>query len=223
MLKCAVKYVIGLALFFSAIQTVANTWPEKEDEPTISEFWQELYIYRGIGSRWTAAMLYNNLYSSKWGNYDWFLEARIIYQAKKWLTVEAMYRHEFYDVNDVKVQEYRPMLRFSGKKKIGIWSFRNRHRIELRMFEIGETRFRYRTDLKIKPNLDWSSFKINPYVQEELFVSNEKLSRNRLYCGLEGKKGRFEPTIYALLQSDNREIKWHNRFIIGIMLGLELN
>jgi hypothetical protein len=75
----------------------------------------------------------------------------------------------------------------------------NQHRFELRMFEKGENRFRYKTDLKIKPNLNWISLKLKPYLLEEIFISEKRLSRNWIYGGIEGKRGRFETAIYMLV------------------------
>lgn len=193
----------------------------RQTESGIKEFWQELYIYRDFDEKWSGEILFNNLHSLQFGNYDWFLEGEISFHANKWLDIEAMYRHEFYDLNGAKVQEYRPMIRLSGSTNIGNWSFRNRQRFELRMFEIGDAHFRYRTDLTIKPNWNWTSFKIKPYLQEEIFIGEKRFTRNRIYAGIEGKKGRFEPAIYILMQSDNILNNWNNRLIVGVMLGFE--
>ena len=114
------------------------------------------------------------------------------------------------------------MFRAVAKKQLGTWKFRNRQRIEYRMFEVGESHFRYRTDLKIKPNWNITTFNINPYLTEEIFVSKEQLSRNRMYGGLEAQKGRVEPAIYALVQSDKLANQWHSRLILGVALGFKI-
>jgi hypothetical protein len=194
----------------------------QKNESGIDEFWQELYIDYTFSKKWSGGLLFNNMYSRKLGNYDWFVESKLAYEANKFLNVELMYRHEFYDVNGVKVQEYRPMLRVSGNTILWNWNIRNRHRIEYRMFEIEETQFRYRTDLTISPNWDWTSFAMNPYLSEEIFVADKRFSRNRIYFGIEGRKGRFIPAIYSLFQSDYYMKDWHNRIILGCRLGIEL-
>ena len=178
--------------FFALITLYGKDTIGQETESGINEFWQEIYVYRNFSQKWSGEILFNNLYSKKLGHYDWFLEGKVSYRAVEWLAVEAMYRHEFYDLNGEKVQEYRPMIRFVGQHELGIWSIRNRHRFELRMFEIGENKFRYRTDLKIKPNFDWTPLKLGPYVHEEIFIGYKGLSRNRIYLGIEGKYGRVE-------------------------------
>ena len=178
----------------------------------ISEFWQELYIYHDFNEKWSGELLFNNLYSKKLGNYDWFLEGKVAFKANTWLSVEAMYRHEFIDLNGLNVQEYRPMLRVSAKRNLGKWNFRNRHRFEYRMFDVGESHARYRTDFKVSPNWNWTSLNLNPYLNEEIFIDRNGLSRNRIYLGIEGKKGRFLPAFYTLTQSDNLSGNWHNRW-----------
>ncbi|NKI27471.1 DUF2490 domain-containing protein [Arenibacter sp. 6A1] len=191
-------------------------------ESGVTELWQELYVYKNFNKKWRGEILFNNLYSSEFGNYDWFLEGKSAFKITKWLGVEAIYRQEYYDLNGSKVVEYRPMIRFSGKIKIRDWRIRNRHRIELRMFEIGETRLRYRTDLKIKPSFNWTNLNLNPYVLEEIFINQNGFSRNRVYVGIEGKICRFEPAIYMLLQSNIKSNNWDNQPIVGIMMGFEL-
>ncbi len=213
---------IGIFSFVILAMVFGGNANAQQVESGIKEFWQELYIYNDFGEKLSGEILFNNLYSSQLGNYDWFLEGEISFHANEWLDIEALYRYEFYDLNSAKVQEYRPMVRFSGKTQIGNWSIRNRHRFELRIFEKGENKFRYRTDLKIKPNLNWTCLKLNPYLLEEIFISERRLSRNRIYGGIEGKKGRFEPAVYMLMQSDYILNNWNNRFIIGVVLGLEL-
>ncbi|SHI55669.1 hypothetical protein SAMN04487911_10372 [Arenibacter nanhaiticus] len=194
----------------------------QNSESGIAELWQELYVYKDFNQKWRGEILFNNLYSSQFGNYDWFLEGKTAFKINEILGVEAIYRQEYYDLNGSKGVEYRPMIRFSGKFKIRDWSIRNRHRIELRMFEIGETRLRYRTDFKIKPNFNWTNLNLNPYVLEEIFINQNGFSRNRVYVGIEGKKWRFEPAIYMLLQSNIISDNWDNQPIVGIMMGFEL-
>lgn len=194
----------------------------EDNESGIEEFWQEAYLYRNFSEKWRGEILFNNLYSKNLGNYDWFLEGKLCYHANNWLDLEFLYRHEFYDFEGSKVQEYRPMFRVSGKKKIGAWTFRNRHRFEYRLFEVESNHFRYRSDLKINPNWNLTSMDINPYLTEEIFVSHEKVTRNRVYFGIEGKKGKIEPALYWLIQSDKYNGSWKSRNILGVMIGVNL-
>lgn len=194
----------------------------REEHSPIEEFWQEAYLFRNISDKLRGEILFNNLYSQNLGNYDWFLEGKLSYRANTWLDLELLYRHEFYDFEGVKVQEYRPMFRVSGKKEIGNWTFRNRQRFEYRMFEVESSHFRYRSDLKIKPSWNLTSVNINPYLTEEIFMSHEKINRNRIYFGIEGKKGKIEPALYWLIQSNRYNGNWKHMNILGVMVGFEL-
>lgn len=215
--------ILKRIIFSIIILFLSSAFANAQNENSgLDEFWQELFVYRQFSEKVRGELLFNNLYSSQLGNYDWFLEGKIAYSVLHWLDVELLYRHEFYDFNGTKVQEYRPMFRVSGKTKIGNWDFKNRHRLEYRMFEIGESQLRYRTDLKIKPNWNWTSLNLNPYVNEEIFFAREKMSRNRIYGGFEAKAGRFEPAVYFLIQSDNLNSDWMHRNIVGVVLGIEL-
>ena len=191
-------------------------------ESGINELWQELYIYKDLSEKWSGGILLNNLYSSEFGHYDWFLEGKSSFHANKWLAIEAMYRQEYYASNGTEIVEYRPMIRFSGKTQFWDWSIRNRHRFELRMFEIGKTRLRYRTDVKINPNFNWTSFNIDPFVLQEVFINQNGFTRNRIYAGIQGKNQRIEPSVYLVLQSNIISNTWHNQLILGFMMGFEL-
>ncbi len=199
-----------------------GTTVNAENDRTLNEFWQEIYVYRNFSEKIGGEVLYNNLQSFGVGSYDWFLEGKINYRAKSWLDMELMYRHEFYDENGVTLQEYRPMFRLSGKTLLGRISVRNRHRIEYRMFEAGGNHIRYRSDLRVKPGWDLTSLNLNPYLTVEIFIARGEMTRNRLYGGISGQIGRFEPTVYFLLQSDAIENDWIPRNILGIMLGIEI-
>ena len=212
-----------LRLFLTVLPTVIG-WEvsAQHAEYEITELWQEFYVYKDLNEKWSGSILLNNLYSSEFGHYDWFLEGKSTYHATKWLDIEAMYRQEYYDLNGSEIVEYRPMIRFSGKARIQNWRVRNRHRFELRMFEIGKTRFRYRTDLKINPNFNWTSFNIDPFVLQEVFINQKGFSRNRIYAGIQGKNRRFEPSVYMVLQSNIVSNNWNNQLIVGFIMGFEL-
>jgi hypothetical protein len=222
MIKNTSNKLVFLTLIFLFSFLGTETIVAQSEKSGLSELWQELYVYRDFNEKISGEVLFNNLYDVNLGNYDWFIEGKISYHWKPWLDIEAMYRHEYFKLGSAWLKEYRPMIRFSAKTNIGNWSIRNRHRFELRMFEFGDTRFRFRSDLKINPNFNWTAFKINPYVQEEIFIGKDGFNRNRIYSGFEGKKGRFEPAIYFLLQSDDILSDWNNRIIFGFVMGVIL-
>ncbi|MCG8307936.1 MAG: DUF2490 domain-containing protein [Cytophagales bacterium] len=193
-----------------------------EEPNSIREIWQEVYFFHDFGDKVYAEILFNNLYHTNIGNYDWFVEGKIKYTVRQWFEVEGMFRREFYKLDSIWTFESRPMIRFSSSMNAGIWNMRNRHRFEYRKFEFGEEQFRYRSDLRIMPVWDFTSLNLNPYIQEEIFVSFSRLNRVRSYMGIQGAKGRFEPLIYLLVQSRNFIDVWRHDLIFGIGLGIEL-
>lgn len=202
---------------------IVSALSKAEEGPKgIQEVWQEAYVYSSIGEGLTVGVLMNNLYNSHLGNYDWFVEGGIKYKINNWLKVEGLYRQEYYKMGPVWTYENRPMVRLSGSKSLGIWKVRNRQRFEMRFFEYGPSRFRYRTDLKVSPQWNMTSWDLNPYISEEVFVSKGAMSRVRSYLGIQGKKGRLEPSAYLLVQSNVKSNPWKHRLICGFCLGFEL-
>lgn len=216
-------------LFSTALLFVIFLFPlrsvgEKHEESNgFDEFWQELYVYSSPNERITLGLLLNNLYAFPVGNYDWFIEGGVKYKVNNWLEAEAIYRQEYIKTEGIWTYENRPMLRIGGRKNVGIWRIKNRHRFEMRHFEKIPTRFRYRTDVKVLPILNITTWNLNPYVQEELFVSEGRISRIRSYLGIIGKKGMIEPAAYFLIQTKLHGRMSKNNLICGICLGLELS
>ncbi|MGQ1788226.1 DUF2490 domain-containing protein [Saccharicrinis sp. GN24d3] len=186
------------------------------------EIWQELNIYHKISTKFTANLLYNNMYNSSSGNGDWFLQPGLKYNVSQKITLEAIFRKEFFKEGDKWTYENRSMLRVGGSTKIGQWSFRNRHRIEFRYFENFPMKSRYRTDLKIKPEWSLSTMQLTPYFLEEIFVSGNQISRIRSYFGIQGEKGRWEPAWYLMIQSNRDKNSFTHMFVFGISLGYRL-
>jgi len=92
----------------------------------------------------------------------------------------------------------------------------------MRFFEYGPSRFRYRTDLKVSPQWNFTSWDLNPYISEEVFISKGTMSRVRSYLGIQGKKGRVEPSAYLLVQSNVKSNPWKHRLICGFCLGFAI-
>ena len=212
----------SLILFVFFLYSLFNGVFANDKDSGVKEIWQELYLYHDFGEKFSAGVLFNNLYSFQFGNYDWFIEGGLTYRVRPWLNVEGMFRQEYYYVGDKWVYESRPMIRFSGKIELGNWKIRNRHRFEMRIFEFGISQFRYRSDVRVKPSWNWTKMNLNPYLQEEIFINEQRLSRVRSYFGIMGNKGRFSPMIYGLIQSDNFIHQWLHRLIVGIGIDIKL-
>ena len=213
-------HALFVILFF--ISTVNIKGQTKEG---VSAAWQELYIYHNFTDRWEAAFLFNSLISLKHGFFDWYLEGKVGYKIFQWLEAEALFRQEYFktDLDSSNwTYEQRPMLRLASRFKINKFKFRQRNRIELRTFELFETTWRERNDLRIKYVSGLTPFNLSPYVIEEIFITKRGLSRNRMYLGIGGNKGHFSILLYMLLQSDKLKKDWISRWISGIELGINI-
>ena len=185
------------------------------------QIWQEFYISTTLSKNISAGLLFNTLYNSELRNYDRFIEGSFKYQLKEWLRLEALYRYENYVDSEIWTYEKRPSVRFVMQKNIEKWSFTYRNRFEMRYFEKYDSEFRYRTDFKVMPEINLTSWQLNPYLLEEVFVGKGEFSRVRSYLGIQGKKKWFEPGIYLLVQSDKNSRSWTNALIGGIVLGVK--
>lgn len=102
------------------------------------------------------------------------------YKLKK-LTVGIFYR-EIYEVKGEKrVSEFRPHLDFTYKLNDNM---KIRLRNEYRIKEISNNAFRYRLRYSYSFNL-WDNY--NPFAQNEIFISENKLVRNRISLGFSVK------------------------------------
>ncbi len=94
------------------------------EELSVNEIWQEFYVSHNINDKFSAELLFNNLYSVNVGSYDWFLEGKYTYHWQSWLDVEGIYRHEYFKLGTEWVQEYRPMIRLQVQLNWGAGVFR---------------------------------------------------------------------------------------------------
>ncbi|TKG96500.1 DUF2490 domain-containing protein [Puteibacter caeruleilacunae] len=186
------------------------------------DVWQTYYVSHSFNSKWSTLLLYNNMYSTKVGTRDVFIQNALKYKLTKELYLEGIYRYEYTKGSNGWISENRPAVRMGLDTKWGQWKIRNRHRVELRLREHMSSRFRYRTDIRLKPSWNFSSFKISPYWMEEAFVSDHKISALRTYLGLAGSKGRFVPCTYFMVQSYNKQEKFKHLMVYGVQLGIKI-
>jgi hypothetical protein len=186
------------------------------------EIWQELYLHHAPSENFSFGVLFNNFYSTSEGNNDWFVQGGVKYKIISNIHIEGLFRREYFKPVGDWTYENRFAIRISGQTHIGSWSIRNRHRIELRHYEKESRSYRYRTDIKVKPDWFFTKLKLKPYIQEEAFVNSKQVSRIRSYFGIQGKKGAFEPSVYFLIQSNNQGNYFKYLLIYGISVAVQL-
>ena len=188
----------------------------------LSEIWQELYVYAVWDKQWTTTILYDRYRHVNYGYYGWFVQGNLKYRFNRVIALEMLYRQEYYRLGKVWAAERRSALRFGLSKQFGQWTIRNRHRFEWRNFEYGPNQFRYRADVKLKPEWAFSVLKVKPYFLEEAFISQGNFNRLRSYLGIEGTFKRLQPCFYFLVQTNTMTDKWNHQFIGGFSLGLDV-
>ena len=187
--------------------------------------WQELYLYHEFDKKWETGILFKTYVSFDHGFFDWFVQGNAGYNLLPWFKLEALYRQEYYKISQDSIMwtyEMRPMLRISSSFKLKKFSFRQRNRVEVRLFELFKTRYRFRSDFRIKYSSGITSFDLSPYITEEVFLGKGGYNRNRLYLGISGKNGKFSPVLYMLMQSTNLKSQWVSQWILGAALDIKI-
>ncbi len=210
-------------IFLFSLTTINSKGQLSSKSVNIS--WQELYLYHEFGKKWDAGILFNTYVSFDHGLFNWFVQGNAGYNILPWFKLEALYRQEYYKISRDSSKwtyEMRPMLRISSSFKLNKFSFRQRNRVEVRLFELFKTRYRFRSDVRIKYSSGITSFDLSPYVTEEVFLGKGGYNRNRLYLGITGKNGRFSPILYMLMQSTNLKSQWFSQWILGAALDIKI-
>ncbi len=213
---CNSLFLLLFLGFFFSIDTSAS----KRDN--LDEVWIEVGVDKQINNKWAFSLWANSFHNATKGNYERYFEPAIKYHISNKFHIEGIYRRDYFIENENWTYENRSALRIAYKTKLRNINFRNRHKLELRTFELSSSEIRYRSDFKISPNWNFTKMKLNPYLQEEIFLSQQKVSRVRSYFGIAGELGSVQPTVYFLLQTDNEIAAWENNPIVGVMLAVSL-
>lgn len=118
--------------------------------------------------------------------------------------------------------EYRPHANLKVSTATSLFSFSARARIEYRIKNEKRT-FRNREIFTLKSRQSFSSYKLTPYVADEIFydMTGKELNKNRFYVGLEIKRfSRLRPTIYYLLESKLKSDQWIGINVIGLRFAI---
>ena len=131
------------------------------------------------------------------------------------------YRQVFVKIKGEWKEEYRPHANATLKWVGQDLKFSDRSRLEFRMPEGEDDRWRYRNKLSVKFPWKWTDLDIQPYVADEVFIDfdGEKLNRNRLYAGFQMKLiEHLKADIFYLWQASEKSDKWTSYNVIGIKL-----
>lgn len=188
-------------------------WPRISLEGTLRDVWkvyldEEFRIGDGMSDRYFHRT-------------DFGIGRRIA----SWLSVELHYWHSYAKSGGVWIEEQRPFANVIATWRLGCLSFKDRNRFEFRIFNEKENRQIYRNALTVTPPFRFTSFRIQPYLTNEIFIQLDRVEfvRNRIYIGLKVKPlEKVGIDLYYMLQEDLKQIAWYDTHVAGIKVKVTL-
>ncbi|NQU94682.1 MAG: DUF2490 domain-containing protein [Candidatus Omnitrophica bacterium] len=141
----------------------------------------------------------------------------------EWLDVGVNYRLAFEEGSNGWEYENRPHFNATLKHKTDGFSLSNRGRLEWRMPENSNTKWRYRNKFTVGYPLELDQFKFTPYVADEVFVDFDagELNRNRLYAGANFKIIKnLSLDVFYLWQFSKKSKHWISYNVLGTKIKL---
>ena len=212
-MKIYFRYIVFIILFSSfndlRSQSVFQTWPTIDIQGDIFDDIEVKLEYRNKYDHSSK--------ESKQGRID----LGIAYKMKK-LKVGIYYREIYNLKNEVRVFEHRPHLDFTYKLNSNMKiRLRNEYRMKESEKNVFRYRLRYAYSLKLFKNY-------NPFIQNEIFLSENKFVRNRVIAGISID---FDKTPFVLkpsyiLESNRKvsgsEITWSGKNIFVLSLSIKI-
>ena len=162
----------------------------------------------------------------RWGDdasdfYYHHYDAGYLYSIHKNVDAGIAVRKIFEEKRREFKEETRPALHLILKVSAAGWKFEDRNRIEHRFVESSKDYGRYRNKITIRPPVQWSRFKLQPFAADEIFIDLDKanLSRNRLSSGITATIAKnVKAEAYYLLQSTKSSGVWSDLNVLGLKL-----
>jgi hypothetical protein len=101
------------------------------------------------------------------------------------------------------------------------FTFQDRNRLELRIPEDGQDKWRYRNKLTVLLPIKVTEFDVQPYVADEVFFDfhGDNFTRNRLFAGIKAKFfGHLKTDLFYLWQASEQGKDWIDYHVLGIKL-----
>ncbi len=181
----------------------------------------EIWTFVGAGTEWENMSFYLGSANFFYAGGGWFLnhtQVSFNFATKKAVSYGLAYKQEYVKILKKTRKEYRPMLHLYYSKCFGHFEFKDRNRMEFRIFNSG-TICRYRKRLSLhytKINF------IKPYVStESFFYFNEiNFARQRTVLGVEVPIRSLRLNVFGGHQTDKITTGyWHHRFMAGTSLS----
>lgn len=150
------------------------------------------------------------------------------YEFRDWLDLGISYKYEkereyvCEDTWEDWLDEHRLQFDPTLKWEWGEFKFSDRSRLEYRILEDRENKWRYRNRLKIKRPLTCCNIEFTPYCSEEIFCDfyGKGIYKNRFEVGISKElTSILELEIYYLLESCKEDSEWHHSTnVLGTIL-----
>jgi len=180
-------------------------------ESQTREVWGILNLTNTINQNWTVVTEAEERYTvdrwrTRYLHYDVGVQRRINDRFR----VGAHYR-EIYEIKSEKrVMERRPHLDLFYLSSSKAYKVRTRLEYQFREHPILQDQWR----MRVRPEKWWPKAKLQPYVQEEAFVTKADFTRSRTSAGITIGKGRkWQLLTGVVAEANKREGKW--TWIIG--------
>ncbi len=151
------------------------------------------------------------------------VDAGASYKVATWFEAGLFYRFVQEKKNGEWMDEDRPHINGTFLGTLGPVAWSDRNRFEYRMRENAEDNWRYRNRVRVSSAAKWTSLKIQPYVEDELFYdfTADDWNQNRVSAGLSTQPASWlKADLYYLLQATRKDGSWSNANILGLNLKL---
>ncbi len=194
------------------------------------QYWDITSFEGRVNDRWKASMdaefRFGNDVSKLYYQEDILA---LNYKVNDWFEIGPGYLQAFQlsskvgEENDW-IAEYRPIINATVKMKWQGWDLSSRSRFEYRIFEdSGNDVFRYRNRFTFKSPWKWTTFHINPYLADEIFVQDGiGFQTNRLYLGVGiDLIAHVKGDLFYLWQITDKAGDWMDLNVFGTKLKFE--
>lgn len=141
-----------------------------------------------------------------------------------WIDLGFNYRQVFEkDSTGEWRQENRPHLNVTFKGKLFGLDVSDRSRMEFRDRENKKDVWRYRNKLTVKLPFELTSFKLQPYLADEAFITlnDDNIDKNRVYAGFSVKLSKdISGEVYYMLQHSRSNEQWDHANVLGTAIKL---
>jgi hypothetical protein len=207
------------AMLFFFISVPATSQSEENDW----EIWNNYFVDWDMGPDWQAKIAVEFKFNDDMGNHYYsHVDAGAATTITEWFRLGINYRYIEEDSNNGWRSEQRPMVTGTLHWKWKNMTMSDRNRVEYRVREERSKTLRYRNRLMIRPEQQWTGFKIQPYFAGEILYQFDVSSWNqyRLAAGLAARLTELlKMNIYYMLVSSESN-EWSNTNILGVNLGM---